>query len=355
MPKSYLDPDFDPDVFVSYSHGDPIGGRAPLRDWTRALIRKLEDQLHSLETEFDKLRLWMDPLIDPTAKLTEELRAKASASGVLMIVMSNRYLKSSWCKDELEWFRKQVEARPGESGRVFVLRAQKTDTTLWPEFFRDERGNVMTGFSFYDPETGFPWDYPDLNEPNAEFRMELVRLQTWLVARLRELRQRADKAARENAAGSTAPKTTGPRLIYLHALPDSDSERAEVDAALKTDGIVPLTTSSRGGAGLAAWQRESAERINMARNCEALTLLRAGDPGRFAGDLVGIGINERKEMSGARGAPLPCAVLDKTGESLPIDVAPFGIERFDVNQTDWRGRFRSWLDASRSAPAGAAP
>ena len=112
----------------------------------------------------------MDPLIDPTAKLTEELRAKASASGVLMIVMSNRYLKSSWCKDELEWFRKQVEARPGESGRVFVLRAQKTDTTLWPEFFRDERGNVMTGFSFYDPETGFPWDYPDLNEPNAEFR-----------------------------------------------------------------------------------------------------------------------------------------------------------------------------------------
>ena len=28
---SYLAPHFDPDVFVSYSHGDPIGGRAPLR------------------------------------------------------------------------------------------------------------------------------------------------------------------------------------------------------------------------------------------------------------------------------------------------------------------------------------
>jgi hypothetical protein len=81
---SYLAPLFDPDVFVSYSHGDPIEGRAPLRDWTQALIQRLQDRLHALETEFDDLRLWMDPLVDPTADLTEELREKASASGVLM-------------------------------------------------------------------------------------------------------------------------------------------------------------------------------------------------------------------------------------------------------------------------------
>jgi hypothetical protein len=93
----------------------------------------------------------------------------------------------------------------------------------------------------------------------------------------------------------------------------------------------------------------------MARHCEALTLLRAGDPGRFASDLLGIGVHERNEMSGARGAPLPCAVLDKTGESLPIDVAPFGIDRFDVNRADWRSQFRTWLDTARGATAGAAP
>jgi TIR domain-containing protein len=122
---SYLTPLFDPDVFVSYSHGDPIEGRAPLRDWTQALIQRLQDRLHALETEFDDLRLWMDPLVDPTADLTEELREKASASGVLMIVMSNRYLKSSWCKKEADWFREQFDQRTGERGRVFVLHAQK--------------------------------------------------------------------------------------------------------------------------------------------------------------------------------------------------------------------------------------
>ncbi|MBV8443215.1 MAG: hypothetical protein JO312_22095, partial [Hyphomicrobiales bacterium] len=74
----------------------------------------------------------------------------------------------------------------------------------------------------------------------------------------------------------------------------------------------------------------------------------------FLDDLLGIGIEERKRISGARGAPLPCAVLDKTREDLPIEIAPFGIERFDVNQPGWNNRFRSWLDASHGAAAGAA-
>ena len=84
-------------------------------------------------------------------------------------------------------------------------------------------------------------------------------------------------------------------------------------------------------------------------------MLRVEQDERFVGDLLGIGVDERERIAGARGAPLPCAVLDKTGERLPIDIAPFGIERFDVNRTDWRNQFRAWLDAARGATAGAAP
>ena len=167
---SFLAPHFDPDVFVSYSHGDPIEGRAPLRDWTRALVRRLQDQIHSLETEFDGLHIWMDPEVDPTAFLTDELKGKASGCGVLMIVMSNRYLRSSWCKDELDWFKKQFEGRATDGGRLFVLRGQKTDEGLWPEFLRDARGQAQTGFSFYDPESGYPLHYPDLREPSARIQ-----------------------------------------------------------------------------------------------------------------------------------------------------------------------------------------
>jgi hypothetical protein len=182
----FLAPHFDPDVFVSYSHGDPLGGRAPLRDWTRALVRRLNDRLHALETEFDGLDIWMDPEIDPTAYLTPELRLKASACGVLMIVMSKRYLKSSWCGDEREWFQKQFEGRVGDVGRLFVIRAQETDVNLWPDFLRDERGHAIPGFIFHDPEDGTPLSF-ELREPNDDYFKALGRLQTWLVKRLRAI------------------------------------------------------------------------------------------------------------------------------------------------------------------------
>ena len=295
----------------------------------------------------------MDPEIDPTAKLTDELSKTVSTSGLLMIVMSKHYLESSWCRDELEWFRKQIEARPSESGRVFVLRAQETDTALWPDFLRDDRGHVMPGFSFYDPQNGYPWDYPDLRAPNADFGKEALRLQIWLVKRLRELRERAAKEARDQTAASGAlPQPSGARRIYLHASPESEAVRADIGRVLESDGIMPLTAQTGSGKNLAAFQREAqALRIEAAKRCEALALLRVKDGGSFVGDLLDIGVDERKRVADARGAPMPCAVLDKTGERLPIDVAPFGIERFDVNLADWHGRFRDWLDAARGGLA----
>jgi hypothetical protein len=170
----YLAPHFDPDVFVSYSHGDPIAGDAPLRDWTRALIHRLRVGLHALKTEFDGLDIWMDPEIDPTAYLTPELKAKAGACGVLMIVMSERYLKSSWCGDELKWFREQFQGRANEGGRVFVIRAQRTEEHLWPDFLRDAGGHALIGFPFYDPESGDPWGF-QLREPGDDYFKELTK------------------------------------------------------------------------------------------------------------------------------------------------------------------------------------
>jgi TIR domain len=346
----YLAPHFDPDVFVSYSHGDPVGNRAPLRDWTQALIRRLNDRLHALETEFDNLHIWMDPEIDPTAYLTEELRAKTSACGVLMIVMSNRYLKSKWCGDELDWFQQQIQGRSGQGGRVFVIHAQKTDAKLWPVFLCDERGHPMTGFQFYDPDDGSPMGF-ELREPNDDYFKALGRLQYSLVNRLRELQERAAKRAQAELAAGAAPQPAGKRLIYLYSRPDHEFARADVDRALISDGIMPLTTQASAGKDAADFQREANTRLETAKRCEALALLRADGGERFVGDLLDIGVTERERIAAARGAPMPCAVLDKTGERLPIPVAQFGIERFDINAPDWGGQFRDWLDAARGRPA----
>ncbi|MEA2759544.1 MAG: hypothetical protein QOH65_2157 [Methylobacteriaceae bacterium] len=342
----YLQPHFDPDIFVSYSHGDPRGtGGSSLKAWTCALIRALEDQILSLDPEFDGLDIWIDEKIDPTAHLTEGLRAKVGASGVLIIIMSKRYLASSWCRDELDWFRSQIVERSGDLGRVFIIRAQPTDAKDWPDFLRDERGHEMPGFCFHDRNDGFPLGWPELKQQNEDVVKELGRLQTALTRRLRELRDRAEKRTKaEEVARALLLPRIGPRRIYLHSGSDAEPERVNISHALEQDGIVPLTAHINGGGGLAGWQRDSKARMEAAKRCEALALLRADDDDRFVGDLIDIGVDECDRIANARGAPFPCAILDKTGTNLPIDVSPFRIERFDVTQENWRGRFRDWLD-----------
>ena len=126
---SYLGPNIDPDIFVSYAHGDASDEESPLKAWTQALIRKLESQIRSIDPEFKELKLWIDSKLDPTALLSDELQGKVGACGLLMIVMSKWYLTSDWCRDELEWFRQQVHGRTVAGGRVFIIRAQETDTS----------------------------------------------------------------------------------------------------------------------------------------------------------------------------------------------------------------------------------
>ena len=343
---AFLAPHFDPDVFVSYSHGDPRGlGASPLKEWTHKLVARLEAQIDSLEDEFDGLKIWFDRELDPTAHLTEALKTKVGGSGVLIIVMSKRYLGSAWCRDESEWFRKQFQ---DHAGRVFVLRAQDTDAALWPDFLRDERGHAMTGFTFYDPATGYPLGWTDGAEPGREFVRELCRLQTALTRRLRELRARADARAKAEAIPAVAV-AGAPRRVYLHASPDSETLRADVYRALSGEGILPLTAHASAAGSLSDWQREAGARIETAKRCEALALLRADDGERFIGDLLDIGVDERERIAAARGASLPCAVLDNTGEDLPVDVSPYGIARFDVHHESWRADFRAWLDSARRA------
>jgi hypothetical protein len=353
---AYLDPPFDPDVFVSYAHGDPRGtGDALLKTWTRNLILQVEGWILSLEPEFKDLRIWIDRDIDPTAHLTDEVRCKVGRSGILMIVMSKHYLESTWCRDERDWFRQQIQDRADQQGRVFVLRAQKTATDAWPDFLRDERGHAMPGFSFFDPKDGLPRGFPHLLETDRDLVKELRRLQTVLTAKLKDLRDRAkQRAAAESAARPTVVSCNGERRIYLHVPGKAEDAQAKIGQLLSQEGIISLSAQPEVGDDLAAWQREAKTRVATAKRCEALALLRAdGDGERFIGELLDIGVDERRRIAEARGAPMPCAVLDMTGTPLPIDVSAYGIERFDLTQDTWHGDFRRWLDGARHASAGA--
>jgi hypothetical protein len=343
---AFLSPYFEYDVFVSYSHGvQGADSDTPLRDWTLELVRRLEADIRAVDTEFDDLVVWRDLHIDPTIHVTDELRGKVRSSGILLIMMSPRYLTSSWCKDELEWFRQQVQDRERDHGRVFVVRALGTDEKRWPEFLRDTRGHPLPGFQFHDKQDLMPYCWRGSTENREAYVRELWRLQTALARRIRELRANAERRHKPQAARSTG--IAAQQRVYLHARPESATAFDEVRRMLVQDGIAPLSTVPDPGRDIADWMRESRARIETAKHCDALALVRTDNDERFIGDLLEIGVDERERIQSARGTPLPCAVLDSSGEKLPIDVSDYGIERFDVGRDDWRGQFHGWLKQSQ--------
>ena len=113
-------------------------------------------------------------------------------------------------------------------------------------------------------------------------------------------------------------------------------------------GIIPLSPVSGAGGALADWVRESKARFEAVKRCDALALVRPENDDNFIGDLLDIGVDERERIQSARGAPLPCAVFDRSGAALPIDVSPYGIKRFDLAQPNWAPEFSSWLDSART-------
>jgi TIR domain len=339
---AFLRPHFECDVFVSYSHGVRDGDtNAPLKDWTLKLIRRLETDIRAVDTEFDDLNIWRDEQIDRTIHITDELRAKVRSAGILMIVMSRRYLASTWCHDELEWFRQQVRDRTRDQGRVFVIRALPTDETSWPDFLRDTRGHALPGFQFHDKRDSMPYGWRGADTNRDAYVQELWRLTGALVKRLRELRSNAEHRAKAEAPATAAP-ATGPRRIYLHARREYATVCDEVKRVLSQGGIASLSAVADPGGDMADWTRESRARIETAKRCDALALVHGDE--RFIDDLFEVGVDERERIQSARGAPLPCAVLDRSGQRLPVDLSGFGIERFDLACDDWRGKFHGWLD-----------
>ena len=131
-PCGYLN-DYEHDIFVSYASSE-------LNAWAKRLgndIRASAATGLGLKRA-DEVDLWMDYIISGNQPLTAQVRDKVARSGLLLVLMSEPYLASSWCRDEVEWFVNVV--RRERAGRpVFVVRVRPTDGATWPEVFKDDQ------------------------------------------------------------------------------------------------------------------------------------------------------------------------------------------------------------------------
>lgn len=345
---SFLGSPFDHDLFVSYAHGP--GGN--LRHWSHCLVEQLERDILDLEVEFDELRIFLDKDLDPAKALTEQLRGKVQASGLLLVIMSNRYLQSAWCKDELEWFENELKACQDGGGVVLVVRAQPTDHDAWPACLKDERGHVVLGFPFHpDNRNGegliHPYGWPEPLPSDRPYYQELARLSTIVIKRLREIKER-----RELEASSQRPSVQisiqGEPKIYLQAAGDRESDWQRTKEIMETAGckVLPEALPSIGG-DLKAIQTARKQRIRLLNDdAHALCLLGSHGADGLHREIDTI-ISDRIALE-AIGKQVPFALLHQGDDSLAL-AKEFGIDAIDAAGDDWLIRFQGWLQHALTA------
>jgi hypothetical protein len=137
-------PDYSHDIFVSYAHG-PLITR-----WSQEFADDLAEEVNFSLKEKDPSRqvgLWIDRL-EGHLGLTPQLQEVRKAA-LLLVIMSDFYLDSEWCKNEAAWFEEARGGWANTDGRIFVVKAGPTDLKRWPKFLRDERDETLPGYNFY--------------------------------------------------------------------------------------------------------------------------------------------------------------------------------------------------------------
>jgi serine/threonine protein kinase len=85
-------------IFISYSHGDAV--------WMERFRKELQAAL------FDRAKVWCDKDIERGARWEERLAQEIGGADVALILASTQYLRSKWCRRELESLCDKLEQEP---------------------------------------------------------------------------------------------------------------------------------------------------------------------------------------------------------------------------------------------------
>lgn len=336
-------PPFEYDVFVSYAHGES----GMLKDWTLRLVDRLEGDILDWVPEFRDLHIFIDSKLDPTKKLSDQLRDAVGKSGLLLIVMSEQYINSAWCQSEREWFESEIRQCQSDGGLLFVVRAQPTDHSDWPDVLKDSDGHPVLGFQFHrdvgrgeEPFSVRPYGHPPSKGENEKYYEELSRLSTNLITRLREIRSRSEIS--ETKESSLSLFLDDKPKIYLQPLNDNQDEWEDAKRQLENMGCeVIYVDAGHKSSDLLRMEEVRAEKLKMLKDeAHAACLLRPPGANGINKDLE-ILVNDRSVMK-MMGRNIPCAVIDRSNPEISLP-AGLGIDVVSANGQDWPKSVRVWL------------
>jgi hypothetical protein len=239
----------DDEIFISYAHLDNQPYYNQLK-WVEVFHEKLRIGLSRFLGR--EPAIWRDLKLGGNDRFSDVIQERVESAGILIPILSPRYLESEWCRREVEAFCRRCPLE-----RVFKV-------LLLPIPFAEQPAPLAEtlGYEFYDvdPASGKVDDIIDLHSDPRFYRK--LRDLCWDLKRLLEREPEAPRA--DLAAGAAAKGPSGGQTIYL--------------------------------AGTTLDLREGREAIRRELQQYGHTVLPAGDPPPIAADLEAI-VREDLERS----------------------------------------------------------
>jgi hypothetical protein len=224
------------DVFVSYAHVDDLPDREGEKGWVDRFASQLAVRL--LKRFGEKVEVWRDPELGRAQRFDPVIERAVRGAGVMVCLLSNRYLKSDYCQQEIEWFRAKAEAEPaglavGDYLRVFPVLLYNLPPGRWPAVFRG-----TSAFPFFDARGD---EFGEPLAPGSEaFNLRLRQLVEELYVVLTRLREDEPAAAPSAPGPPPAPSADAARPFAVFLAQPADDLRPtarQLAAALAGQGM----------------------------------------------------------------------------------------------------------------------
>ena len=200
--------EFENDVFVSYAHIDDQALTEGQPGWICSLHHALQVRLEQLLGK--ETKIWRDPKLQGNDVFADTLVDRLPRVGVLVSVLSPRYVRSEWCQRELNEFLKAAVATGG--ARVAdKLRVFKVVKTPIPREQQPADLQAMLGYEFFtlERDSGRQRELGPSSSADAQ-RLYWVKLDD-LAHDIADLLTILEKEACGVSASSIAPKG----VVYL--------------------------------------------------------------------------------------------------------------------------------------------
>src|SRR5262249_42036639 len=138
-----LVPGFAHDLFVSYAHRD---NRTFGHDegWVAIFDKNLREALaHKLKR--GQPDIWRDQRLSSSDPFSAAIQEAVIHTAVLLVILSENYLESEWCQQELTLFLEAAKHTGGATGRIFLVSLDAVNYTRWPAAFQH-----LLGVQFYE-------------------------------------------------------------------------------------------------------------------------------------------------------------------------------------------------------------